>query len=79
MLLVLIGVGVCLSTIYSITCRYVLAYLKILYRSPSLASSDEDITVLMICAIARMAPLFGGSGGSLDTKSAPQYASSVCI
>ena len=48
-----------------------MAYLLFLYRAPSLASTAEDITDLIICAILRMAPLFGGSWESLDTKKCP--------
>ena len=43
-------------------------YLKFIYRAPISASSSEYITVLVICAIVRMDPLFGGSGESLDMK-----------
>ena len=45
--------------------------LKYIYRAPSLASAAEYINYLLICAIVRMAPLFGGSGESLDLKAFP--------
>ena len=54
--------------------------LQFMYRSLSSASVYYDTNVLMICATVRMAPLFGGSGESLDMENAPpRSASGFCF
>ena len=63
---VCIDVGGCLCPISSSARRAGMDYLQFMYRAPSLDYAAEDMTVLIICAIVRMAPLFGGSGKSLD-------------
>ena len=70
-LLVCIGVGGCLCPISSSACCADMDYLQFLYRAPSSASAAEDITALIICAVVRIAPLFGGSGESLGMKNWP--------
>ena len=64
-LLVCIGVGGCLCSISLSACSAGIDYLKFIFRATSLDSAAEEITILVICAILRMAPLFGGSGESL--------------
>ena len=51
-----------------IACHSGMDYFQSMYMDTSSASAAENMTVLMICAIARMAPLFGGSGESLEMK-----------
>ena len=70
-LLVYIGVGGCLCPISSNACRAGMDSLQCIYRAPSLASAAEEINALLIFAIVRMDPLFGGSGESLDMKKCP--------
>ena len=70
-LLVFIDVGGCLCLIYSSACRARMNYLQFIYRSPSSAYADENIDVLLICAIVRMTLLFIGSVESLDMKKCP--------
>ena len=66
MLLVYIGVGGFLCPIYSSLWHAGIDSLQFMYRAPSSASADEDMTFLIIFAIVRMAKLFGGSGESLE-------------
>ena len=54
------GVGGSLYPIYSSVCRDVTASRKLVSRAPSSASTPEDMTVLIICAIARTVPLLAG-------------------
>ena len=74
-----IGFGGCFCPISSSECRAGMASLQSMYMDTSSASASDDMTVLMICAIVRISPLFGGSGESLDMKKCPRYASSVCL
>ena len=71
MLLVFIGVGGFLYHISSSACCDGMYSSQFIYRAPSLTSADEGIIASIICAIVSMAPLFGGSGGSLDMKILP--------
>ncbi len=41
---------------------------QFMYRAPISASAADDIMALMICAIVRTAPLFGGSALLFDMK-----------
>ncbi len=42
-----------------------------MYRPASSASVAEDITFLMMCAMFRIAPLFGGTVVVLERKKCP--------
>ncbi len=44
---------------------------QFMYRAPISASAADDITALMIFAIVRTAPLFGGSASLFDMKKCP--------
>ncbi len=44
---------------------------QFMYRAPISASAADDITVLMICALVKTAPLFGGSALLFDMKKCP--------
>ena len=68
---VFIDVGGCLCTISLSQCFSGMDSLQFIYRYPSLASAAEEINALLIFAIVRMDPLFGGSGESLDMKKCP--------
>ena len=70
-LMVFIGMVGCLCLISASLCCTGMASLQLIYRAPSSAYAAEDITDLIICAIVRMTPLFGGSGESLDMKKCP--------
>ena len=65
---VCIGFGGCFCTISLSVWRAGMDSLKSMYMDISSDSSDEDMTVLMIFAIVRISPLFGGSGESLYMK-----------
>ena len=76
---VCIGFGGRFCTISSSACCAGMSSLQFMYMDTSSDSASEDMTVLMICAIVRISPLFGGSGESLDMNKCPRYASSVCL
>ncbi len=48
-----------------------MASLQLMQRAPTSASAAEDMTVLIICAIMRMAQLFGVLAVLLDMKTCP--------
>ena len=48
-----------------------MASLQLMYRAPTSASATKDMTALIICAIVRMAPLFGGLAVLLDMNKCP--------
>ena len=68
---VCIDVGVFLCTISLSVWRAGMDYLKFMYRAASSASAAEYMTVFIIYATLRMAPLSGVSGGSLDMNKFP--------
>ncbi len=48
-----------------------MASLQLMQRAPTSASAAKDMTALIISAIVRMAPLFGGLAVLLDMKKCP--------
>ena len=68
---VCISVGGCGCPIYvSMFLRWTASF--VLMKIPlSSASSADDLTDFMICALLRMAPLFGGMSALVDKKKCP--------
>ena len=70
-LLVYIGVGGCLCPMILSACPAGIASLQLTKRAPSLSSTADDITALVIWETVRTAPLFDGMASSLDMKKCP--------
>ena len=68
---VCIGVGNCLWPIYSSAWRARMASQQLMKREPSLASAAEDMTALIIFAVATTAPLLCGMAELLDMRKCP--------
>ncbi len=68
---VCIGVGGCVWPNSSKTLRMYTASRSMMYSVANSASVADDMTFLMMCAMLRMAPLFGGSSESKDMKKWP--------
>ena len=68
---VCIGVGGCGCPISVSTFLRWTASLALMKSPASSASADEDMTDLMICAMLRMALLFGGMSALVDKKKCP--------
>ena len=68
---VCIGVGGCLWPSSSSTHLIYTASRAMMYNAASSASVADDMTFLMMCAMLRIAPLFGGSFVLYDIKKWP--------
>ena len=69
--LVCIGVGGCGCPIAMSSWQAGMDSLQLMQRVPSYTSAADDMTNLMICAMARKAPLLGGSVEFLERKKWP--------
>ena len=68
---VCIGVLGCLCPNYLRIMFMYDASLAAIYRAPSSSPDADDMTVLIICAMVSMAPLFGGNVMLFDKKNFP--------
>ena len=65
------GVGRSLCLISSSAWRASMVYLQLMNSAPSSASAADDMTALMILAIANTYPLLGGNAVLLDINKFP--------
>ena len=54
------------TAVLGMSTKFFTCTLALMYRAPSSASAADDITALIICAMFRMLPLFGGTSSFLD-------------
>ena len=72
MLSVCTGVVGCLCTFYSSVCWAGTALRQLISRAPNSDSTAEDMTVLIIFEIVRIAPLLAGFAALSDMKNGPR-------